>query len=651
MLNPLLYVVKKVKAPTTVVDLFIAGLLLAGILIIPSYMAFFYKVTFSMGGWRVPLIKFSWFWAFFVLSNGFWLLSLIFLKRDNKALLWLFLLSNTVGAVIIGTDFVHYNLFMEHWSADTLLAAFIGMTGGQAPLGIQPLYLVLAIGIFILVLTLLLTLAKLIPKPFWLINITPVVFTSASIGVLLLLVSLQQILPSNWHSRHLQTYIPWITFVPAKDNYVIDDKDLLKMSDMEAQKAHALLTINENVKSLNTVTAKRLPNILMVHVEGMRADMLTPETMPKLSAFSKKHGEVLSNHYSSSNNTGQGMFGLLTGLYGAYYQNFREQPVAVAPIAILKKLGYQLTAHNSMSDEYENLGNLFFSDFTKHNVLNGTLAENDAKLFKETGEQLASFKTGNNPRFDYVFLNSTHFPYEYPDTFRKHKPVMEGMNYDTSIRGDMETNKTAVKNTFMNAVLFADDLLSGLVNKLVDTNYWNNTIVIIVGDHGQEFWEHNRFGHVYGLTKEQTQVLAYVSFPGGLNTQYELTSHSDFFPTIFSYMDVSVGSFKFMSGKNLYQYNEIEDYAVIRMSVLAAQKRYEEGIITKDLKVLYHLKDELSIKAVSNPDDELVENFETVKKDAYLLIKHLDKQKRAHLNAFAQPTSTSCQTDCRVRYP
>lgn len=630
--------IKKIKQPASISDLFIAGLLFAIILTIPSYLAFFYKVTFSMGGWRVPLIKFSWFYALFIVSNLFWLMGLFFwhLRRKNRlhpsSMVWLFILSNTLGAVLICTDFVHFNLFMEHWSIDTVTAAFIGVAGGQAPMGIHPINIILAIVLFVGFQYLLINIAKCIPRPKVFSILNPAAMSVVALSFLFLLIGIQRAIPPNWHNLHLQEYIPWVTFVKKPVAYPIDDEQINALSEMEAQKAQALEAITKKSQYLTSLQPTSRPNILFVHVEGLRSDMLNAKTMPRLTAFASNKGEVLGSHYSSSNNTGQGMFSLLTGLYGTYYQNFRESPTPVAPIEILKKLGYQLTVHNSMSDAYEQLGELFFDGFRKHEVHDGTIAENDALLFDETTQQLAGFNLGDQPRFDYVFLNSTHFPYEYPDAFRKFTPIMESMSYDTSIRNDMEVNKHAVRNTFLNAVNFADHLISGLLHTLADTDYWSNSIVIVVGDHGQEFWEHNRFGHVYGMTKEQTKVMAYVSFPDGLKTDYHFTSHQDFFPSIFSLMGLSDQLPTLMNGKNLYEFDQHKDYALIRMSVLSSQKRFEEGIISKDIKVVYQLKEQLEITAITNEDDEPIDDYLSIKPAVYSLIKKIDQHKKNSLN-------------------
>ena len=79
------------------------------------------------------------------------------------------------------------------------------------------------------------------------------------------------------------------------------------------------------------VSATRTPDVLIVSIESLRADQLTAEQMPNLYKASAQCLR-LENHYSTSNNTGGGLFGLLTGMTGYYYQHARQRWMKPLPL-------------------------------------------------------------------------------------------------------------------------------------------------------------------------------------------------------------------------------------------------------------------------------------------------------------------------------
>lgn len=623
---------KRFAEPLTPMDLLLAGLLFSVLLILPYYIFYFWKVTYAMGGWRIPLIKFSWYYLFFIVANGLCLFWFI-LKNPKpgtlrKSSISIFIVSNVLGAVFIYTNLIHFSLFRENWNLSTMKTAIDGVRGGQAPLGIEPLHLVIVPLVLSIILLLLSLIVKLIPKPKMFYVISARALAIGAFSLLGLLAVGQRSIPSTWYSNELQSFIPWVTFAKPLQRVQVDDTELQSLESLENLKDSVLKKLDYNVRTLSEITAKRKPNILFVHAEGIRSDMFSPTYMPKFYEFADSQGTILKNHYSSGNNTGLAIYSLLTGLYGTYYQNFRAKPGYLAPVEILRQLGYQITVHNSMEDDYENHGELFFTTFNKHMVLEGSVDENDQQLFDETLAQLTKFKAGDQPRFDYLYLNSSHFPFDYPERFEKYTPVLRGMNYDASVRHNMEQNKIALKNTYFNALLFSDELLNNFVEGLIQSAYWQNSIIIITGDHGEEFWEHGRFGHIYGLSREQTKVLSFVHFPEGFETQYKHTAHHDFFPTIFNYMSLNQDIDHWMSGKDLFSYDADRDYNLVRMSALSNQKRFEEAIIKDDLKVVYELNSFLKVKSITNEDDDVFVELEPHEKPAYKLIKkaYFDKK-------------------------
>ncbi len=114
------------------------------------------------------------------------------------------------------------------------------------------------------------------------------------------------------------------------------------------------------------LSARRRPSIVMMHLESTRFDMLREDVMPNTFRLSKS---CLSptHHYSTSNNTGSSMFGLLTGLPVSFYALARRDGAKPLPLQILKKLGYSLSAYySSYASTYDGLCDLFFKGVVDH---------------------------------------------------------------------------------------------------------------------------------------------------------------------------------------------------------------------------------------------------------------------------------------------
>jgi arylsulfatase A-like enzyme len=83
-----------------------------------------------------------------------------------------------------------------------------------------------------------------------------------------------------------------------------------------------------------------------------------------------------------------------------------------------------------------------------------------------------------------------------------------------------------------------------VLEALTDAGLFNNSIVIFVSDHGEEFYEKKRWGHGRSMVFEQLNVALAIKFPGqtvGSRVQ-EAAQHVDILPTILDLLDLPVPS-------------------------------------------------------------------------------------------------------------
>lgn len=74
------------------------------------------------------------------------------------------------------------------------------------------------------------------------------------------------------------------------------------------------------------------------------------------------------------------------------------------------------------------------------------------------------------------------------------------MNY---ARMDLENDITLIKNRYINSCHHLDSQLGRIIHYLESNQLLEKTIVIITGDHGEEFMEKGHWGHNSAYTEEQ----------------------------------------------------------------------------------------------------------------------------------------------------
>lgn len=329
------------------------------------------------------------------------------------------------------------------------------------------------------------------------------------------------------------------------------------------------------------IRARSRPDILMVHVESLRSDMLRADVAPSMVALAKE-SLVPPHHLTTGTNTGTGVFGILNGLLSPFYPLARRDHFQPLPLQLLKALGYRVSvyfANNFRS--YDGLYDLFFAGLADF-----TYAGPGEPVFAADSQMVDSYLTSirtapsDVPRFDYVVLDSTHYDYSYPPEFEKFTPAMtldlgfrDGIIVRDGINDELMPRAAFVKNRYQNSVLYADSLVQKIVDALRQTGRLERTIVVVTGDHGEEFWERGTFGHGYGrLSREQCEVPLVMRIPGTVpSTHYQYSSHADVFPTVFDAMGLETDSEAFMNGKSLLRYDPSRDFAVVGYGITGDQ--------------------------------------------------------------------------------
>jgi membrane-anchored protein YejM (alkaline phosphatase superfamily) len=280
------------------------------------------------------------------------------------------------------------------------------------------------------------------------------------------------------------------------------------------------------------------PNILIIPIEGARFDMLTPDVMPFLSHWSESN-LVFRENFSTGNTTRYGIFGLLYGIYGTYWQRALAEHAGPTLFKSLQGLGYKFRILCSANMNYPELHSTCFVD-----VLGDTTdrwecerVERDPHMTDEFIKFLDHKEAG--PFLGFVFYDASHQPYSYPPEHAIFPTgnVSENLNYIKLAHG--EGDMALIKNRYKNSLHYVDAQIQRLMQALEQRGLLNNTLVFVMGDHGEEFREFGLFGHDSAFHRYQTQTLMVAHIPGqSPRAINRLTSHIDVPATILTYMGV-----------------------------------------------------------------------------------------------------------------
>jgi arylsulfatase A-like enzyme len=232
-------------------------------------------------------------------------------------------------------------------------------------------------------------------------------------------------------------------------------------------------------------------NVVLVVLEGVQYQYTSlanrkSDPTPYLAALAGQ-GIEFSNTRSTLTHTTKALFSLLTGRYASASQDIAEAVPAVSPYASMAtilagRLGYRTAFFQSAMGDFESRPGLVYNlgydkfwardDSDDPNSFIGYLGCDEFAMLKPINEWI---KAGQQPFFLTVLCSVTHDPYEVPEWFGE--PAREPQErYEQSIS-------------------YTDKFLAALDVELGSLGIADNTILCVIGDHGEAFGEHGLLGH------------------------------------------------------------------------------------------------------------------------------------------------------------
>jgi arylsulfatase A-like enzyme len=113
---------------------------------------------------------------------------------------------------------------------------------------------------------------------------------------------------------------------------------------------------------------------------------------------------------------------------------------------------------------------------------------------------------GDRPFFLYMNLQDCHFPYDAVNP----SLIWEDLPRYTSLSSD---NRSTIWRRYVNQAANVDRGLRALADRLKAREVWDDTILVIVSDHGESLYHDGVLGHGLRLTDNQTRIAAVFIHP------------------------------------------------------------------------------------------------------------------------------------------
>jgi uncharacterized protein len=326
-------------------------------------------------------------------------------------------------------------------------------------------------------------------------------------------------------------YYPWYARVTVKRmarnwfGYQVDRRD-------NAVIRTAGSVLNYPLQPLSFSHDKPRYNVVILVADGFRADMLSPDVTPHAFEFGQQNLRF-ENHFSGGNGTRCGIFSLVYGLYGTLWHAFLEARRGPVLIDGLKDLGYQFLILSPTPLTFPEFRKTAFVQIPDSVSDQRTEADNPARDrgMVEDLHQFLENRDRHTPFFVFALFNSTHAFYQYPPEFEKFTPVCDPtVNYMSDFSSE---TLEGLRNRYKNGLYYIDSLWGAVLDDLHKHDAFENTIVILTGDHGEEFRENGYYSHNSAFDDYQVKTAFVARIPGESPRRVSaLTSHLDVAPTI-----------------------------------------------------------------------------------------------------------------------
>lgn len=340
-----------------------------------------------------------------------------------------------------------------------------------------------------------------------------------------------------------------------------------------------------------------LMNIVWICIDSWSYRTLQPDCTPNIYRFSER-SQRYTNHFSGSNETMNGTFTLFTALPSYYWQSFEYGSIQPVLTDLLLKHNYHLDTYPSATLVYPPIAKMYYRGINVRKETPGkTTYERDCNLTKLFIDKIKKPQL-KEPFFSFLFYDGCHSMMIPEELTRHFTPSWKSAHY-MELKNDIDP--TPFFNLYRNSVYTIDSLVGKALTAMEDRGIMNRTMIVITGDHGQEFNENKRnyWGHSSNYSRAQVGTPLVVYYPGiKPEERHYRTTHYDIVPTVLNKVlgvknppeDYSMGHLLDDNCSRNWQYvGKVLDWAFIIDNDVIVEKQ-GTGVVDvfdKNMKPLY----------------------------------------------------------------
>ncbi len=306
-------------------------------------------------------------------------------------------------------------------------------------------------------------------------------------------------------------------------------------------------------------------NLVVISIDTLRRDALARygvrDDAPFLDDLAAR-SLVLDDHASGSSWTYPSMMCALVGRCG---EEFGAIPWTLEPAADwppvpedVSPLGEWLTEHG-FTTSLISASPLLNPDLGLSRGMTRVETDIDApaeSIVDRALEEAAALTAGSAPWMLHVHLLDPHSPYQPPEPYLAEVRTLDPIPFDlddadawrdaaqryTSLDRDTQALVRAhFKARYFAEVRYLDDQLARLWAGLEASGALDAAAVLVLSDHGEQFWEHHRWGHNVSLHYGERRALAMLWTPQITPAAWpQPTQHRDLLPTVLPLLGVPV---------------------------------------------------------------------------------------------------------------
>lgn len=293
----------------------------------------------------------------------------------------------------------------------------------------------------------------------------------------------------------------------------------------------------------------RRPDVIFALMESTRADFLDEATMPRLWQRAQRGSHFL-RHYSAATATHYSVFSLFYSLQSQKLDAVVGVGRPPLLFGALQANGYATRLIAASSVDWMDMRQTVFSAVEHDlvtNVAGRTGAERDAVMLALARRMVADVDTAQ-PLFLFLFFDGTHYTYSYSPSSAPFQPSWDGRGTG----GAAMVAPERLRNRARNAAHEVDHRLDAFLSWF-EQERGRAPVVLVTGDHGEEYREHGRVGHGTAVTVEQAHVPLVISGPGvPVGPVDNVTSSVDLVPTLFALLGDTLPAGRYSDGISMY---------------------------------------------------------------------------------------------------